>query len=347
MTRMRFGLLFSLLAAAILVSVAVLPAAADQERVYRIRLATIAPDGTPWAEQITAYSNQLQEQSGGRLRVQGFLGGTLGDENVTVQETRRGAIQVFGGSTAALATSVPELSVLELPYLFRNLEEVDHILDEVVYEDFRDILWERGFVLLFWAENGWRSFATRGGFVKSPDELQGKRMRSQENEVHLRTYRALGASPVPIAATEVLSSLQTGVVDGFDNTPLFAFASSWYQGITHYTDSRHIYQPGIAVMSRRFFETLPEDLQQIIRSTPEAARAEARSGREGVRALTPLLLENFEAAGVSVHRPSDAELDGFAQKTRPVHDWYRQNAGERGRRIYDKIDAALKARRGQ
>src|SRR5262245_12474798 len=193
-----------------------------------LKFATVAPEGTPWAEQIAAYKQKVEADSGGRLRIKPFLGGALGDENQTVAECKRGALAMWGGSTGALATSVPEISVLELPCLFRSAEEADQVLDKVLYEDLRKRLEARGFVLVLWSENGFRSFGTKWGPVKAPGDLKGHKMRSQESLVHLETYRALGALPQPIAVTEVLPALQTGVVDGFDNTPLYTFAASWH-----------------------------------------------------------------------------------------------------------------------
>jgi len=311
---------------------------------FVLKVASIAPDGTPWSEHLNVWKSKIEKDSGGRIKIKTYWGGILGDENVTVGETKRGAISLFAGSVAALSSGVPELSVLELPYLFRNLDEVDHVLDDVLFQDAKALLYERGFVLLFWHENGWRSMATSFGFVHSPSDLKGKKMRSQEADTHLEMYRAFGASPVPIAATEVLSSLQTGVVDGFDNTPLFAFASSWYQGVKYFTVTRHIYQPGILVMSRKSFEELPADLQGLITRDPAK---EAAKGRAMVRALTPMLLENFKAAGVGLEEITEAERAAFELAAKPVHAWFTKTKSKRAVAMLKKIDLALKKMRSK
>lgn len=319
-----------------------LPARAEVPIVAK--LATVAPDGTPWSEQLNEYKKRAEAAAGGRLKLKTYLGGALGDENVTVSECKRGAIQLWGGSTGALASVVPELSVLELPYLFQSLEEADYILDEVLFDDLKKLLAERGFVLLFWAENGHRSFGTKFGPVKTPDALTGKKMRSQESEVHVEMYRALGASPVPIAVTEVLSALQTGVVDGFDNTPLFAFAASWYQGIQHYTLTEHIYQPGVVVASKKWFDGLPEDLRKGIASDP---KAEAKQGRAGVRAIAPMLVDNFKNAGIQVHTISAEQRAAFAKATQKAHAAFVKAKGKSVAHLVDKTRKALAAHRAK
>src|SRR5690606_30548062 len=186
----------------------------------------------------------------------------------------------------------------------------DKVLDDVVREDLDALLWERGYKLMFFSENGYRSIGSTFP-VKSPADLKGRKMRSQQSDVHLNTWKAIGASPVPIAVTEVLSGLQTGVVDGFDNTPLFAFAASWYQAISHFTLTKHIYQPGIVVLSRKFWEELPPDLQTIVMGNPADL---AKKGRRGVRAIGPMLEQNFVGAGITLSKLSDAERSAFATK---------------------------------
>ena len=100
-------------------------------------------------------------------------------------------------------------------------------------------------ILAFWSENGFRHFGTKDKPIKSPADLRGKKMRSQESFVHLEMWKAFGASAVPIATTEVLTALQTGTVDGFDQATLYAIAASWYKSIKFFTVSNHIYQPAI------------------------------------------------------------------------------------------------------
>lgn len=319
-------------------------AAANAEEPITLRLGTIAPDGTPWAETMEKFKKRVEKESNGRLRVRSFMGGTLGDENSTVAETRRGTLALWGGSTAALGSVVPEMQMLELPYFFHNEKEADYILDEVLFEDFRKILDARGYVLLFWADNGYQSIGSKHGFVKSLDDFKGRKFRSQESSVHLDTFRSLGAMPVPISATEVLSSLQTGVVDGFSNTPLFSFAASWYQGVKYFTVTDHVYQPAVVLMSKKVFETLPADLQKIVIGD---SKKQAVEGRVGVRALTPFLLQNFENAGVSVYRLSKEEKAAFAKATEPVHQKFIKGEGKAAAGMYEKASKALKERRAQ
>jgi TRAP-type C4-dicarboxylate transport system substrate-binding protein len=126
-------------------------------------------------------------------------------------------------------------------------------------------------------------------------------------------------------------------VDGFDNTPLFAFATSWYQAVSHLTLSEHSYQPGIMVYSGTWFDGLPADLQTMLTSLPAELTAD---GRSSVRRMDPVLISNLERAGVTVHRLSASDRAAFAAIGRPVQDATAAEAGATGRALL----AALRGR---
>lgn len=304
---------------------------------FVMKVATVAPPGTPWATQLQKVKKAIKTQSEGRIKVKTYLGGALGGEIETAEATKRGTIQCFGGTAGALAALVPEIEVLELPYLFSSEKAADKVLDKTIREDLDALLWERGFKLMFYSENGYRSIGSTFP-ISSPADIHGRKMRSQQSDVHLNTWKAFGGSPVPITVTEVLSSLQTGVVDGFDNTPLFAFAASWHQAITHFTLTKHIYQPGLVVCSRKFWEELPAELQTIVMGDPADL---AKKGRRGVRAIGPMLEQNFVNAGITLTKLSEAERSAFASKAEEVHAKFRKSTTTQGKALLDKIKASL------
>ncbi|MCC6875761.1 MAG: TRAP transporter substrate-binding protein [Sandaracinaceae bacterium] len=303
--------------------------AAAQEAIL-MKIATIAPEGTPWEKQLRRLKTHIEQESHGRIRVQLFMGGSLGGEKALVRRTAQGTLQCFGGSTAALGTVVRELDVIEAPFLFDNAAQADAVLDGPARPLVSQAVARRGFVFGIWAENGFRSWFTRERPIRTPADLQGLRMRSQESEVHLAMYRAFGATPNAIDATNVLTSLQTGVVDGFDNTPLFAFATSWYQAAHHLTLSEHSYQPGIVVYSKTWFDGLPQDLQQVLTNIPAEITAD---GRDQVRRMDPVLLRNLERQGIAIVRPDAAQREAFARIGRPVQETAAARGGAGGRAL--------------
>lgn len=333
--------LSALFAAALLVAVALVAArpAEAQTPTYTLKIATAAPEGTPWAKGLQDFKKQAEAAVPGKLAVRPFLGGVLGDENETVQSCQTGQIQGVGASTGAIASVVPELSVLELPYLFRNEAEADYILDQVITPTVEAALASRGLVLGFWSENGYRSFGTTYGFIKSPADLKGHKFRSQENPAHIEMYKAFGALPSPIPVTEVLTSLQTGVVDGYDNTPLFAFAAQWTSATKFYTVTQHIYQPAAIIYNKKWFDALPADVKAAV--TTNVRGTLVPQMRKEIRALTPILLDNMKSMKVQVYYPTAAEKSSFDAQAKVARDAYLAKAGAAEKALYTKITTGL------
>ena len=328
----------SLSTVALVTSLAAIAWVAEAAEPLTLKMATVAPDGTPWASALQEFKKKVEAGTAGRIVVKPFLGGVLGDENETVVACQRGQIQGVGASTGALASIVPELSVLELPYLFRNTAEADQVLDKVILSKVESLFSTRGLTLGFWSENGYRSFGTKFGFVRSPADLAGHKMRSQEQKVHLEMYRQFGASPVPIPVTEVLTSLQTGVIDGYDNTPLFAQAAQWTSATNYFTVTEHIYQPAAIAFNKAWFDALtPADQAVLISARTDLM---PKSRRE-IRALTPILIENLSAMDIEVHALTAAERSSFDAPAKKARDTYMANASAGEKALYAQITAGL------
>jgi len=306
---------------------------------FVLKFATVAPDGTPWAVHLKSVKKRIEKDSGGRIKMKLFLGGSLGGEVETVRDLRRGRLQGWGGSTAAVAEGarIPQLQLMEIPFLFTSFAEADYVLDKVVNADFEKILAEKGFVLGFWHENGWRNFATKKKAIHTMADLREMKMRSQESPAHLAMYKALGVQAESIAVPEVLGALQTGMVDGFDNTPLFSAATGWYEGVKFYSISQHIYQPAAIIFGKKFMDKLPEDLRKVVLGDPAA---EAKAGRKSVRDMRGELLANFKEAGITVYEMTDAERKPFIDATKKVHKEFESVVGKD---LLDKVYGGKKA----
>lgn len=313
-----------------------LPLAARAEQII-VKMGTVAPEDTPWAYLAGKIRKQIHKGTKKKVKVKLYLNSVLGDERSLVRQCEAGTIQMIGVSTGALAAAVPELQILELPYLFKSAKQADKILDSM-FDEFAKVMEERGFILAYWSENGFRSFGTKDKAINSASDLTGLNMRAQESEAHTKMYEALGARPKAIAVTEVLASLQGGQVDGFDNTPLFTFAASWHQGIKHFALSKHIYQPAAIVYSKKFWDSVPADVREKL--IPRRKKL-TKWARKLIRNMNKPLVANLEASGITVNKLSKAIRRELRKKTKVVYDQIRSVVGERGSQLLDKILAKL------
>jgi TRAP-type transport system periplasmic protein len=315
------------------------------EPAYVMNFGTVAPDGTPWADQLRNIKKKIEGTSNGKIQVKLFLGGSLGSEIEMIQDVQRGErLQGGGFSTGAVGSGleVPILEMIELPYLFKNNNEADVILDEILYEPTKKALDEKGITFYCWTENGWRNFATKGGAATSPEELKKYKMRSQESDVHLNMYKAMGVQPIAKPVTEVVPSLNTGIVDGFDNTPLFSLAAGWIQPVTHYTLSRHIYQPAAVMYAKSFVNSLPPDLQALVLDDPHG---EAKSGRESVRVLESQLIDTIKSLGKEVIELTPEQNKAFRKATRKATHTAFLSSHPDLQGVYGQVTAKAKSMR--
>jgi TRAP-type C4-dicarboxylate transport system substrate-binding protein len=290
------------------------PAAADAE--FELKIATVAPDKTPWADLLKEYKKAVEKASGGRIKVRIFLGGTMGDENETVRMTARGEISGVGASTGAVASLVEELMAIEIPFLFNNAQEADYVLDKYLTDPMDKAFRAKGLVLVMWSENGFRHFGANFP-ITSPADLKNKKMRSQESFPHIEMWKALEASAEAIPTTEVTTALKTGSVQGFDQALLYTVAGAWHSSIKHMTLSAHIYQPAVIAFNKAWFDKLPPDLQKVC---IDEGRKMVRGGREAIRKMNPKLVDIIKAAKVKVITLTPAQRAAFVAKTAGVRD---------------------------
>ena len=310
-------------------------AAADSK--FELKIATVAPDKTPWADLLKGFKKSVEAATKGAIKVRVFLGGTMGDENETVRMTARGQLGGVGASTGAVGSLVEELAAIEIPFQFASASEADYVLDKYLLSDMEARFRAKDLVLGFWSENGFRHFGA--GFpIKGPADLVSKKMRSQESYVHIEMWKALGAAAQAIPTTEVTTALKTGSVDGFDQALLYMVAGAWHTSIKHLTLSAHIYQPAVIAFNKAWFDKLPADLQKILL---DEGRKITRSGREAIRKMNPTLVKIVQKAGVTVTPLSDEGRKAFQAKTAGVADKVRAKSAS-SKQVVDLIQAGIK-----
>lgn len=301
---------------------------------FTFKFASVAPKDTPWDKLAKKAAGFLEKKSDGRIKVKRYLGGALGPEKQTAEACKAGRIHGVGVSMGGLF--VPELAATELPYMFSSSKQAEKALD-ANRELIHDILWDNGFKLLMFAENGPLGIGTKGFPVATPADLKGRKIRTQEAEHHRNTTKAMGASPVPMGITEVLPSLQTGVIEGYTNTPLFAFAAGLAGSTTHWAQLNHINQSAVLVLSAKIWETLPSDLQEALTADVDELRKIERRGFSGVRSLAGPLKDNFVNMGIEYSEPDPGP---WRKATAGVHDQFRKTASKQGLALLEGLKKA-------
>lgn len=308
--------------------------------------ASVAPEGSTTDLAINAFIKDLERIAGGRLRLKKRAG--VADESTSLDQCARGKIQVWGGSLGVLAHRVPSLGVLELPYLFPDVET---LLASQVGAAMRRgkvdaQLRGAGLVALDVAFIGWRSISSRERPIRVPEDVRGLNARSQGAALHLAMWRTLGASIRTLELGELGPALAAGKVDVFDVPPAFLFATSSARHTRYHTRTRHMMQLGTIVFNRRAWDGLPERVREgILGLVPGFPRAASHAHEKDDREH----LANLEKAGLQVSDPAPEAANLWRVALRPLQREALKSGGpaavELWRAIRDRQERAASAGR--
>ena len=269
---MRFPRLFLAMAAAgaTLAIAPVAPALAQTQLKMNISVSQNSHYGVA----VDTFAREVEKRTGGRYKVQNFYSGALGAERESIEALQVGTLDLTMTSTGPVPNFVPEVAILDIPFLFRDYAHARAVLDGPIGQDMLQKFPAKGIVALAWGENGFRHMTNSKRPVNVPDDLKGLKMRTMENPVHIQAYKAFGIIPTPMAFTEVFTALQQGTVDGQEN-PLSVISAAKFEQVQKYmTLTGHVYSPALILMSKAQWDKLSAaDKQAFADAAKEAVKA--------------------------------------------------------------------------
>ncbi len=278
-----------------------------------------------------AFIDTLTEVSGGAFIGEQAPAGQLGGERDMIEGLQIGSLDVVITSTGPLGNFVPEVYVLDLPFLFRDYDHARTTLDGEIGQELLAKIDENQLVGLAWTENGFRHVTNSQRPVRTPEDLAGLKLRTMENRVHMEAFSDLGAAPTPMAFPELFTALQQGVVDGQENPITVISASKFWEVQDFVSLTGHVYSPAVILASPILFDGLTDEQKGWFR---EAATASAAATRAEVNRLeeegVALLREN----GMEVI--TDIDKAPFAALAEPAYAIYTD---EYGPEMVDRIKA--------
>ncbi len=268
-----------------------------------------------------AFAKHVAERSGGEIEVRIFPLGQLGPERPMLEQVEAGTLQMTIVSSTVLANSVKEFGVLGLPFIYPDPETAYRVLDDrEVRQKLSAFIELRGLALIGYGENEFRDLTNSKRPVTRPEDLRGLRIRTAEGPVVMDTFRALGAEPVFIPASEVYDSLRKKTIDGQE----FSISTAVLMGFTQVnqfaTMTDHILIECPIVVNKTFWNSLSEGQRNILR---EAALVQAKVNREG---NAKARAEGLNKAGIQrlqIAVLSPQGRDAFRMAVKSVHDKYR------------------------
>ena len=239
---------------------------------FFIKFATIAPEGSTWLKHMRRLDKNLRAKSGGQIGFRIYAGGIAGDELDVLRKIRIGQIHCAAFSGVGLAQILPMVRILDLPFLFRNYEEVDLVNGELqgfFSEQFR----KKGFEFVAWAEVGNVYLFSKKPIRKVPD-LRGLKIWTWYGDpISKEFFSLLGTNPIPLTITDVTTALNTGMIDTFYAPPLGALALQWYSYVKYMNSLPLAHATSAVLISSKYYGKIPPKLSKILNDEFQKAMA--------------------------------------------------------------------------
>lgn len=255
------------------------------------------------------YDAAIRKESGGRMGFRIYPGGVQGDEKSVLRKIRSGQLHSGGFTGVGLGEIAPSVRILDSPFLVRNHAEIDYIYQKFD-EEFQRAFEEGGYVLLGWAEVGF-VYVYTNTLIRKPDDLKGIKMWTWEGDPIAETaFRALGINPIPLSITDVMTSLQTGLIDAVYTAPLAAVALQWFTRVKYMVNVPLADASGAVLVSKAYYDKMPDDLQEIL----------VRNGRTFMAKLTHLSrkdneqsIEELKKQGIKMVKVGEEDLQLYIE----------------------------------
>ncbi|QBK30874.1 TRAP transporter substrate-binding protein [Roseitalea porphyridii] len=294
------------------------PAMAETE----FRLAHFSPTSDPNHVTATAFAERVAEATNGEYTVKIFPSAQLGGEVDAVEGLLLGTIDITMPSAAVIANWVPEMNVLNMPFIFRDWDHYTETMHGDLLDEMIEIAAEDNIRVLGALTSGARHIMTREP-LESFEDLRGRKIRTVQNPVHVATFNAFGANATAIAYTEVYSSLQTGVVDGGDAANTNYFTEKFYEVAPNWAQVSWLFYSNFIIMREDQFQQLPEETQEALQ---QIGREIGQDHFMRYRQSDEEKLSELVAEGVNVTEPERAP---FQEAAKSVHEEFLKSDKER------------------
>ncbi len=261
-----------LLSTVLAVSMSTSAAAAD----FVLKFSHVVSENTPKGKAALFFEKRLEELSKGKIDVQIYPNSQLYKDKAVLKAIKLNSVQMACPSFSKFTKTVPQLAIFDLPFLFKDMNHVHKVQDGEVGQKLKDLVSAKGFVVLDYWDNAFKQLSSAKKALLMPDDAKGQKFRIMSSKVLEAQFKAVGANPQVMPFSEVYSALQQGVIDGQENTNSNIYTKKFYEVQKDMTLSNHGYLGYLVVMSKKFYDSLPKDLQEAVNTAIKDATAKER-----------------------------------------------------------------------
>jgi tripartite ATP-independent transporter DctP family solute receptor len=301
---------------------------------YTFRIAFIGPEAHgQYISLNEKFKKEAEEKTNGRVAVEIYPNAQLGSDRQAIEGVSIGTLEMAAIGGSSILTLDDRLKVMDLPFIFKSSQIAHRAYDQFLTEEFNKYLEPHDLVILYAAELGFRHITNNRRPIVKPEDLQGLKLRTMENPLHVESFKLLGASPTPVAFSELYTALQQGTVDAQENPLSVITTGKFYEVQKYLSLTGHIYSPTMLLVNKTYWEALPDDLRTVLGGILKETQVFERDIliKQNIDAVKEL-----RANGVQVNDLSFEEKQAFFERCKPVYDAYIQKYGDS---LIRKIDA--------
>jgi TRAP-type transport system periplasmic protein len=316
---------------------ALLPAAHAAK--VTLKIATVAPDGSAWMQMFDRMKKEVLEATGGRVEFKAYPGGVLGEEKDVLFKMKVGQVDGAGFMGTGLGKACPDSRALMLPFVFADLDEVDDIFGRITPQ-LEDCAGKNGYVALGWIEIGFSYLYSTRPVANLADLRAAKPWSAPGDEIFEALFQAGKISSIPVQLPDVLTALQTGLIDTVYAPPLAAIALQWFTRVKYRNDLSLLYSFGALFLSDRSWQKVPEEHRDKVL---EICHRRSRELTTEVRKSNVEALQVLARNGIKDVHPSDADVKEFAEMSNRAHE--QMKGSIYSAEIYDLVQRYLREHR--
>lgn len=292
----------------------------DGTKAVNLSLNHVGATDHPYQAGAVRFAELVEEYTDGIVTVDVFPASQIASGSKAIEYVQAGTLDIAVESTMAFSNFVSEVGVLDLPFMFSDKKEAFKIIDGPAGDKIEEIAESKGFKILGWWDNGFRSITSTKGNIAKPADLAGLKIRTPESKVFLTTFETLGAIPTPMAVSEVFSALQLGTVDAAENSDSNNIKNKFTEVCPSYSVTKHIYTFEPVIMSMDKFNSFTPEQQNAIMRAAKAATDHQRLVSMDLDATNMTTIKNSE--GVTMNIVED--LTPFQEACEPVYAAFPQ-----------------------
>lgn len=295
---------------------------------YTLRLSHTGAPGHHYQTITEQFAEEIAQKTDGAVEIQIFPADQLGNQLESVEGTLIGTLEMTLASDTVLSNWVPDMGMLNLPFLFENMDEYLEVVEGPVGDMLSEQVEKQGAVIIGWWGNGMRHVTNSVRPITKPEDLKGLKIRVPEGKVFVDTFEALGAGATVMSFGELYSALQLGVVDGQENPPAHILTQNFNEVQDYVSRTGHIHMGSPLIMNAHLFYSMPEDIQKTLL---EVGREYDRKHIDLIANLEEDQWKEIEKRGMKIN---DVDKAPFRTAVQPVYD---DAAGKFNQDIFNQL----------